>query len=64
MANENPEGDLGNGELAPLPPLNLTQEKLDRMALEDLAEFNPNLADTAEQAAAHGFVWKHGPIGS
>lgn len=52
------------GELSPPPAITLTKEQLDRMALEELREYNPNLADTAAQLAAHGFEWKHGPIGN
>lgn len=65
MPNENSGGGLGKeGDLPSSPPPSLTQEQLDRMALEELWEINPNLADTAAQVAIHGFVWKHGPIGS
>ena len=63
MTGKIDEGHLETGELS-RSKVQLTQEQLARMQQEELLEFNPNLVDTPEQAAAHGFVWKHGPVGS
>ncbi len=59
------EAALSEGELSP----ELTPEQRERLhrvreRIEGSDDINPNLADTRERAAEHGFVWKRTPFGS
>lgn len=62
---QNAVTDLGEGELS----TELTPEQRERLhrvrqRIEGSDDINPNLADTRERAAEHGFVWKRTPFGS
>lgn len=59
------ESNLGEGELS----TELTPEQRERLhrvqeRIEEFDDINPNLADTPERAAEHGFVWKRTPFGN
>lgn len=61
--NGSSEGGLGNGELR--QELELTADQRARLQLvndrlEGDGEVNPNLADTPERLAEHGFKWLNG----